>query len=143
MAKLTSEQVEDALKTHLQSGEELKHWAFGVKQPNILVILPLFALAILPGVIATQMLTKNYIVGLTDRRLIALQVKGITNAEVKEVIEYLLDNLRPETVKASTGALFTHIKIDDEAKPFAAKFHRAFSKSNRPHAVAIAEAISS
>ncbi len=142
MAKLTSEQVEETLKPHLQSGETLKHWVFGVKQPNILVILPLFALAILPGIIATQMLTKYYIVGLTDRRLIVLQVKGITNAEVKEVIEYPLDSLRPEMVKTSTGALFTHIKITDEAKPFVAKFHRAFSKSNREHAVAIADAIS-
>jgi hypothetical protein len=49
------------------------------------------------------------VVGLTDRRLIELQVKSMGNTS--------------------------------EQNPFAAEFHRAFSKQNRPSAVAICEAI--
>ena len=56
--------------------------------------------------------------------------------------EYDLSEFAEMNVKTSTGALFTHIRIDDEERPFVAKFHRAFSKNNRPHAMAIAEAIS-
>ncbi len=142
MPKLSDELIHEAFKPHLQAGEELKHWAFGVKQPSILVILPLFALAILPGIIATQMLTKNYLIGLTDKRLIVLQVKSITNGEVKEMMEYDLADFANAPGSSKTGGLFTHITIENAEKPFKAKFHRAFSKSNRAHAMAIGEAIS-
>lgn len=40
-------------------------------------------------------------------------------------------------VKTSTGTLFTHVKIDDAAKPFVAKFHCAGMPDNREHAMAI------
>lgn len=142
MAKLNDEQIQQAFAEHLHAGETLRHWAFGVKQPSILLMIPLYALALLPGVIAVLMLTKNYLIGLTESRLIVLQVKSITNAELKAVTEYDLSDLRNSTVKTSTGALFTHIRIDTPDKPFVAKFHRAFSKTNHPHAVAIADAIS-
>ena len=89
------------------------------------------------------MLTRNYLIGLTERRFIVLTIKGITDATLKEVMEYGLDEVQNMEVKTSTGPLFTHIKIADPAKPFVAKFHRAFSKDNRAHAMAIAEAISS
>lgn len=142
MAKLNDEQIKAAFAAHLHPGETLRHWAFGVKQPNILVMIPLFALAILPGLIATLILTKNYLIAVTDSRFLVLRVKGISSAELKEVIEYDLDELRNDSVKTSTGMLFTHIKIASDTKPFAAKFHRAFSKDNRAHAVAIAAALS-
>ena len=57
------------------------------------------------------------------------------------MIEYNLHDLDQAKVKTSTGDLFTKIKIDDQVKPFSAKFHRAFSKNNRSHAMAIGEAI--
>ncbi len=142
MAKLNDEQIHQAFAPHLHPGETLTHWAFGVKQPSILLMLPLFILAVLPGLIATLMLTKNYLIGLTADRFVVLRVKSISNAELKEVVEYGLNELRNDAVKTSTGPLFTHIKIASETKPFAAKFHRAFSKGNRPQAMAIAEAIS-
>ena len=107
--------VAAAFQPYLEPGEQLKHWAFGVKQPSMLLILPLFFLAILPGAIAVALLTKEYIVGLTDRRFIVLRFKG-KKIDVQEVLEYPLNNLPP--VKASTGGLFTHIKIEDPAKPF-------------------------
>lgn len=142
MAKLTDDRINEIFKPHLQGGETLKHWAFGIKQPSMVIILPLMALAIIPGVIATAMLTKNYLIGMTEKRFIVLQIKGMGNGEIKEMIEYQLAEFAGNPAKTSTGSLFTHITVEDEAKPFKAKFHRAFSKSNRPHAVAMAEALS-
>ena len=101
-------------------------------------MLPLFALGVLPGVIAIAVMTKEYIVGLTDRRFIVLRFKG-GKIEVKEVIDYSLNNLPP--VKASTGGIFNHIKIDYPAKPFAAKFHRLGMPGNREHGMAIEAAL--
>lgn len=128
----------EAFKPYLEPGEQLRHWAYGVKQPNMLLMLPLFALAVLPGAIAVALLTKEYVVGLTDRRFIVLRFKG-KKIDVKEVIEYPLGSLPP--VKASTGALFTHIKIDDPAKPFVAKFHRMGMPGNREHTMAMEAAL--
>jgi hypothetical protein len=127
-----------AFQPYLEPSEQLRHWAYGVKQPNMLLILPLFLLAILPGAIAVALLTKEYIVGLTDRRFIVLRFKG-KNVNVQEVLEYPLNNLPP--VKASTGGLFTHIKIQDPAKPFVAKFHRMGMPGNREHGMAIEAAL--
>ncbi len=141
MAKLNDERIQAAFQPYLNEGETLRYWAFGVKQPNIFLLIFLIALAVLPGVIAVFLLTKNYLIGLTDRRLLVLQIKGISNAEVKQLMEYSLDEVRGMKVKTSTGGLFTHIRIEDAARPFVAKFHRAFSKNNRPHAMAISEAI--
>lgn len=143
MPKLKDEQLQDALKQHLQEDENLLHWAFGVKQPNIFLIIGLLALFILPGIIAVQMLTKNFIVGLTNKRLIVLRVISITNANIKDKIEYNLNELKSMNVITSTGSIFTKIKIEDPVKPFAAKFHRAFSKDNREHSIAIAESVKS
>ena len=142
MAKLNDTRIHEAFAAHLEPGEALRHWAFGVKQPNILLMIPLFLLGVIPGVIAVFILTRNYLIGLTERRLVVLRVKSISNAEIMEVQEYALADLRGTEVKTSTGPLFTHIRIDDEARPFVAKFHRAFSKDNRAHAMAIADAIS-
>jgi len=127
-----------AFGPYLEPGEQLRHWAYGVKQPNMLLMIPLFALAVLPGAIAVALLTKEYVVGLTDRRFIVLRFKG-KNLDVQEVTDYPLNSL-PE-VKASTGGLFTHIKILDPAKPFVAKFHRMGMPGNREHGMAIEAAL--
>ena len=142
MAKLTEELMQETLGAHLQDGETLEHWAFGIKQPSIMLMVPLFALAILPGAIATQMLTKNYLIGLTDKRLIVLQIKSIGNAELKALTEYARDEFKSNPGSFKAGKLFTHLKIENAEKPFVAKFHRMFSKGNREHAVAIGEVIS-
>lgn len=127
-----------AFSPHLEPGEQLKHWAYGVKQPNMLLMLPLYALAVLPGAIAVALLTKEYVIGLTDRRLIVLRTKG-KNAKVQEISDYPLNSL--SEVQASTGALFTHIKILDSTKPFVAKFHRLGMPGNREQAMAIQTAL--
>ncbi len=127
-----------AFQPYLEPGEQLRHWMYGVKQPSMLLIFPLFLLAILPGAIAVALLTKEYIVGLTDRRFIVLRFNG-KKIEVQEVLEYPLSSLPP--VQASTGGLFTHIKVLDPAKPFVAKFHRMGMPGNREHGMAIEAAL--
>ena len=136
MARFKDEPVKAALEAQLQPGEQLQYYAFGVKQPNMLLIVFLVLLAILPGLIAVALLTKEYVIGLTDRRLIVLRVGG--GVKVKEVSEYALTELRG--VKTSTGSLFTHIEIGGPA-PFTAKFHRMGMKTNREQAMAIAAAL--
>jgi hypothetical protein len=142
MAKLNDDSARALFAPHLDPNEQIKHWAFGVKQPNLLLIIPLIVLAVVPGLIAMALLTKNYLIGLTSKdRLLVLRL-GTTGKTVKEIAEYPLAQLRNQNVKTSTGPIFTHIAIRDPAKPFRAKFHRAYGSSNRPNAVAIADAIS-
>lgn len=131
--------VAAAFQPYLQPGEQIRNVAFGVKQPSMALIIPLFALAILPGAIATALLTKEYVVALTDRRVLVLHFKG-SKIQVQEVLEYSLYNHAP--AESSTGAVFTHIKINDPARPFVAKFHRAGMPGNREQAMAIAAALS-
>ncbi len=130
MARYKDAQVTAALQPHLQPGEQLKNWAYGVKQPPVLLMIILTPLG-------TALLTKEYIAALTDRRLLVLRTKR--KLRVEEVIEYPLNKLPP--AKTSTGPLFTHIKIEDAAKPFVAKFHRLGMSNNREHAMAIAAAL--
>jgi hypothetical protein len=140
VAKLNEMTVPAAFQPYLQPGEQLRYFAFGVKQPNIFLII------ILP-ILGTWLLTKNYLIALTDRRFIVLRVPraffsvvgDINKAE--EVIEYPLGELSGLKVTTSTGALFTHIRIDHPQKPFIAKFHRMGMKTNREHAMAITEVL--
>jgi hypothetical protein len=131
--------VAQAFYPYLQPGEQIRHVAFGVKQPSLALTIPLFILAIIPGAIATALLTKEYVVALTDRRVIVLHFKG-SQIQVQEVLEYALNHHAP--AETSTGSIFTHIKINDPAKPFVAKFHRAGMPGNREQAMAIATALS-
>lgn len=138
MARYKDQIVTDALSKHLHPGEQLYNWAYGVKQPNMGLIILLVMIAILPGLIAVALLTKEYVIGLTSHRLLILRVKG-GKAQVLEVTEYSRGNLPP--AQTSTGALFTHIALKDPQKPFKAKFHRMGMTNNRQHAMAIASAI--
>ena len=135
VAKLKREQMVQAFQPYLQPGESVIHVAFGVKMPSFFVIL-------FTGMIGALLFTKNYLVGLTDRRLIVLHVKSLSNPTVKGILEYALEEVPSLPVRASTGPIFTHIKIGDPARPFVAKFHRAYSKTNREEAMAIAGTLS-
>ena len=110
MARFNDQNVPAAVQPHIQPGEQLQNWAYGVKQPHVLLIA-------LSGAIVTALLTKNYIVALTNRRLLVLRFEG--TLKVTEVTEYPLSP-RPQA-SGSRGMLFTRIRIDDPAKPFAAK----------------------
>jgi hypothetical protein len=130
MARYNDENVPAAIRPHLQAGEELRHWAYGVKQPHVLLIA-------LTGAILTAVLTKNYIVALTDRRLLVLRFEG--SLKVAEVTEYPLSSQLKAS--GSCGMLFTHLRINDPAKPFVAKFHRMGMPNNRAHSTAILSAL--
>ena len=139
MARYKDPVVTEAVGKLLHPGEQLQHWAYGVKQPNIGLIILLVALAILPGLIAVALLTKEYVIALTSHRLLILRVKG-GKCVVQEITEYNRAQLPP--AKTSTGGLFTHITLNDPQKPFYAKFHRLGMPNNREHSMAIAAAIS-
>jgi len=140
MARFKDESVPVAsLQQQLQPGETLKHWGYGVKQPNIGLMIVLFALAILPGAIAVALLTKEYLVGLTENRLVVVQFSG-GKVKVKEVLEYDLPSLKGKA-SGSKGSIFTHLKVKDESKPFTAKFHRMGAKQNKQHVEAIVDAL--
>lgn len=130
--------MQAALRAQLEPGETLRHWAFDVKQPPLVLIVLLLLAGILPGVIAIAVMTKEYVVGLTDRRFIVLQFTG-SAINVKDVRAWPLAALPPVTT--STGSLFTHIAVRDPAKLFVAKFHRLGTADNRPQAMAIAEGL--
>jgi len=130
--------VQAAFAPYLEPGETIQHVAYGVKQPSLLVIVGLLALFILPGLIAIAMMTKEYVVALTDRRFIVLRFKSKA-IKVEEVMAWNLSALPP--VKASTGGLFTHIAIEDQARPFAAKFHRLGMPGQREETLAMEAAL--
>jgi len=138
MARYKDPIVTELLGKQLHPGEQLYHWAYGVKQPPMGLIILLTLLAVVPGAIATALMTKEYIVGLTSHRVLILRVKG-GKANVLEITEYDRRNLPP--AKTSTGALFTHIALADPARPFVAKFHRLGMTNNRDHAMGIAAAL--
>jgi CO/xanthine dehydrogenase FAD-binding subunit len=134
MAVYKDEDMFQLFAPQLQPGEQLVHWAYGVKQPPILVIILL--VATIGGALAVHFLTKHYVVALTSHgRFVVLQMSGKT---VKASHWYQLGQL--SGVKTSAGAIFTHIKIDGPV-PFKAKFHRMGMKQNRDHSRAMAAAL--
>ncbi len=132
------QKVLDSIAPHLDEGEQIIHAAYGVKQPHIGLIILFIALAIIPGVIAVALMTKHYLVAVTNKRVLILRVSG--TMKMKEAWTYSIGNAGGE-VTTSTGALFTHITIAGSDQPFKAKFHKAYSPENRPAAQAVAAAL--
>lgn len=130
--------VEAAFRPNLEPGETIRHVGYGVKQPPLWLIVPLLLVGILPGVIAIALMTREYVVALTDRRFIALRFKSKA-IKVREKLAWPLDSLPP--VKASTGGLFTHVRIDDPVRSFVAKFHRLGMPGQREEMLAIEAAL--
>jgi hypothetical protein len=141
VAKLSEENFRAGVQPHLQPGEQLVHVAYGVKQPNFFVIVLL--IATIGGSLAVGLLTKHYLLALTDRRLLIVQVQGGlfgVSFATKAVTEYSFAQLASLPIKTSTGGLFTHVRIDAPQR-FVAKFHRMATKTNRHHAMGIAQAL--
>jgi hypothetical protein len=125
----------------LQPGERLVHVAYGVKQPNVFVIILLFAT--IGGALAVGALTKHYLLAITDRRLLVVQVQGGlfgVSFATKAVTEFSFAQIASLPLKTSTGGLFTHVRIDAPQR-FVAKFHRMATRTNREHAMGIANAL--
>jgi hypothetical protein len=103
----------------------------------------LVAIAIVMFIITPlgPLIRKDYIVGLTNKRLLIVRIKtplfkSIGNPQNQvDVTEYPLENLPP--VKISTGRLRSLIKIDNPGNPFWARFLSAI-KGNRGQIEAIA-----
>ena len=143
MARVSAEELRAFLGAYVPEGESLDHAAYGVKQPNMLLMLPAFALAILPGVLLTQYLTRHYVIGTTDRSLVIARVKPAMLSMALRPDRAIshrvlpLASLRGGPATTKTGGLFTHIAFGEGDEAFRAKFHRAFSKENRAEAMAI------
>ncbi len=140
MAEKTRDEIfEDTMRPLLHPGEMLQCVALGVKTPPILLIILLMIIGVVPGVIVGLMLTKNFLVALTDRRIIVARAKGIVQTEGH--FDYQLGKIGGKvTVKA--GSVFTHITVEHPELPWKAKFHRSGSPNNKASALAIAEAFS-
>lgn len=128
----------EAFQPELEEGETIRHVGYGVKQPPLILIVLLLAAGILPGVIAIALMTREYVVALTDRRFLALRFRSKA-IKVQERMAWRLDSMPP--VKASTGGLFTHIAIQDPQRPFVAKFHRLGMPGQREEMMAIESAL--
>ena len=136
MARLKREQIIQGVQPYLQPGEQIMNCAYGVKQPPLLLIIGLIALFILPGIIAIALLTKEYLLVSTGRRVLVLRFKG--KLDVQEATELQLDRAYPVT--SSVGPIFAHLRIEGDP-PFIAKSHRAGMPENREQAQAIAQAL--
>ena len=112
--------VQSAFASHLRSGENLETWAYGLKQPPMPVMMLL-------GPIAHALLKKEYLIGLTDQRVLLLRVKG-KNADVLEVTDYELD--RAHAVTAEALKSFDRVVIEDADRPFEATFNPLSAPDN-------------
>lgn len=142
MAKFTDETAKTAFAPYLEPAETVQETAYGVKQPHIMLIILLTLLGVLPGVLFATFAAKHYLVGMTERRFIVLRIGMSSKLKVKDASVYPLNELSGAKVSTSENALFTNIKIIEPDRRFVAKFHRAYSKVNRPNAQAIAQRLS-
>ena len=133
---LTDRNARAVLTARLQPGETLLHHAYGVKQPSRPGIVALYVFCLLvPAALILRRVTKHFLVGLTDRRLIVLPFLDLAQPEAP--LEYLRGAV-PMTAKQ--GWFWTHLNVVDAQRPFSAKFHRVALPHNREQVRAIAEA---
>lgn len=107
-----------AFESHLEPEEELKHWAVGVVRPRLLPILPLFLLAVVPGLIARWWKTRKYCAGVTASRLILLQYRS--RLEVEECRSYPLWNLPRHRIRRWFSA--ATLVLEDPKEPLKIRF---------------------
>ena len=139
MAEKTRDEIfADTMRPLLRAGETLQCVAYGVKTPPILLIILLMVIGVIPGVIIGQMLTKYFLVALTDQRVIVARAKGIVQTEGH--FDYPLGKVGGK-VTLKEGWMFTHIAIEHPELPWKAKFHRSGSPNNKASALAIAAAL--
>ena len=113
-------------------------WKGGEIDPSDIVTLIIFVLMAAPFYwITKSLLMENFVIGLTNQRLIALLCKN--HFQVKAVLEYELDNL--PLVKTSTGAEKAVIEIHDSQNPLSVTFHKEELPDNFGQAVAMANTL--
>ncbi|MCA8931575.1 MAG: hypothetical protein KDA49_03865 [Rhodospirillaceae bacterium] len=136
--RYSDREVVDALAPHLHSGEPLLAYAFGMRFPNFWLLVALLCLGILPGLALMLFGSRLYFVGLTDRRLVVVQVKG-QPVQVLAMTDYDRAALPP--VRAKAGVQFTSLWIDDPEHPVRIRFSRIALKENERQSRAIAAAL--
>jgi hypothetical protein len=147
MARVTADELRAMAQPHLPPGEAVRHAAYGVRQPHIVLIVLFLLFGILPGLLLVHFRTRHYVLALGQRTLAVIQVKPafwklrLEPKSVKSLRLVPLDGLRGTGGTTSTGGLFTHIAFGRKPDDFKAKFHRAFSKDNRAEAMAIGAAV--
>jgi hypothetical protein len=105
------------------------------KIPTIVLVVTVATIFYL---VANNLATKNYIIGLTSHRFIALLCEN--KLQVKEILEYRLSNL--PLIKTKTELQKAMIEIGDPQKPLFAIFHQADLFTNFRQAEAIANILS-
>lgn len=137
MARLTQQQIATAVQPFLEPGEQVLYCAYGIQQPSWLLIAPLVILAILPGLITQALLSKYYMVVLTNRRGLLVHCAG--KLKPREIIEYRPGAIPPVTV--SQGPFSTVMRITDPLGAIRIRFYRAAVANNREQAAAIGNAL--
>ena len=125
MSKFNDQTVVAAFQPYLQSEEFLGNAAYCIKRPPELIGCLISLLGMLPDILFRSLLSKYYVVGLTNRRLIVLRLASRFGGNIRaaEVLAYSLDQL-PE-IQANFGAFATGLVIKDPARPFKVVFPMA------------------
>jgi hypothetical protein len=116
--RATEQQLREAVQPHLEPGESVRHIAYGIKPPMVLV-------AVIP--ILYTMFTSHYVFALTDRRLIVMQISanmGLSfKVNAKQVTSYPLGPGLGQVTNKS-GPIFTYVGFASPNGSLKVKFHR-------------------
>jgi len=145
VANLSDETFYQAVQPHLAVGEQVRHFGYGLERPPAwLALLLVLGLAVLPGLALVALLTKHYVVALTDRRLIVVRLKGgllRIDFDTKAVRAYTPAELAALPLQVTLRRGFTEICIADSRAPLRATFPRRVSRGNGPNMAAIGAAL--
>ncbi len=160
-----------AMKKYMVPGEQLRHAAYGLQQSTLLIIVALIAM-LLPATLITVLLVganaglfgslvffivwgislipvlallrKDYMVGLTDQRLLVVRIKmpifTVNLNDVVSVSDYPLARARQAETKI--GLMRVFIKLKDAQSSINLQFGGRGLSSNYKEAVEIAHTLS-
>jgi hypothetical protein len=142
MSKFNDQTVLAAFQPYLQSEEVLVNAAYCIYQPPQLLGCLLSLIGWLPGLLYFALLSRFYVVGLTNHNFIVLRLASRFggNIQVAEIFGYRLDQL-PET-QATFGSFGTSaLKIKDPTKPLKVGFPSVGVPDNHQRGRMIANAL--
>jgi hypothetical protein len=139
MAKLNRENIRERLQQHLRPGEQLLQVGYGVEplSPLMFIFLTIVTLGVaLP--LATHLMRKHCLVGVTGSRLILLRLHALTSAPTG-CTSHALNLL--QHVHVTSGPIFVRIEFEDGSTRRTLKFHRGAFSGNREGALGIGKAL--
>ena len=159
---VTRERCNQALQPHLETGEQLKSWAYGAEQLSVrkfALLIAVFVLVLAGGTVllawlhvgrtgmavfravvialvllSVQLIRKDYLVALTTKRLLIVHIRIFA----KQIVnwEYPIGRIPPIDFKERRQ--YRTLRISDSAQPFEAKFSaKAAGIDNRAAIAAI------